>query len=338
MRTIPRNRLRFERAVTRLAYANLALAVLLVVVETFVAERTHLTTLIVLMPQAPFAVPTVALAAVALAGRMRTAAAVSLLAGAALLFGPLGFTVPLPREMPRESTKLRVMTYNVHQGRYGITEVAAVIDRCSPDVLCLQEVNANGPWGDPVWQIEQLQWKRWHVVREADVAILSRKPIRGRRSAYLPLGTMRAVLAAQILVNGKPVTVVTTHFNVARAGPSFLESRGRAREYLTSAASVRLAQTAALLKFAESLSGRVIITGDLNTPPRGFCYRRISSRYSDCFATAGWGFGYTYRSRLPVLRIDYVFADRSLAAASCFAPNAAASDHKPVVADILIPR
>lgn len=336
MRAVFADKGRFDRLVRQATWLNFAFVVVLTLAEYWAAERFYLTTLITLTPQAPFAIPAAVLTVVAIIRRMRLAIIVNLHACVLLLFGPLGFEVPGRPGQVGSSTTLRVMTYNIHQGRYGIDRVAETIDRYAPDIVCLQEVNSNGPWGDPVWQLQQLHWKRWHVVRDGELAILSRRPIGSHSLVYLPMGTMRAVLAAQVRLDGGRVTILNTHFNVARAGPSLIHSRGRIKEYLASAASVRLAQTASLLDFAGRFSGPVVITGDLNTPPRGLCYRRITSHYRDCFAAAGWGFGYTYSSHLPVLRIDYVLVDDSIAPLRCFTVRAGASDHRPVIADLEI--
>jgi endonuclease/exonuclease/phosphatase (EEP) superfamily protein YafD len=134
------------------------------------------------------------------------------------------------------------------------------------------------------------------------------------------------------------VTVVTTHFNTGRPNDSLLNCACGVRKYLRQAAQIRLAQAACLLEFAGQFRGPVIICGDLNNPPRGVCYRRITRVYGDAFADAGWGYGYTYRSRLPLLRIDYILTRGPLIASNCFAPGDVASDHRAVVADVLINR
>lgn len=76
-----------------------------------------------------------------------------------------------------------------------------------------------------------------------------------------------------------------------------------------------------------------IIAGDFNMPPRGVVYRRIAGQYRNAFS-AGNGFGYTYRSSLPVLRIDHIFLSPDLRPVRCRTIGTRVSDHRPVVAEV----
>jgi vancomycin resistance protein VanJ len=323
-----------RRALLKWTAVNLAFVILLAFVENVIAERHWLSTLSAYMPQAPFAIPSALLLMLAILRRERGLVAANVPAGLVVLFCLLGFHVPLHSAAPPSARKIRVMTLNLHQGSHGIFKIADLFDKYRPDVVCVQEASGGGKWGDPVWQIEQLRPKEWQVVRNGEIAILSRHPIRRKREKFLPMGTQRAILAAEVSVGGSRVTVCTTHFNTAVPGTSIGHRKSSLSQYLRQAAMVRLAQTHALLDFARKLDGPVILTGDLNTPPRGRWYRRVSSEYRDAFAAAGWGFGYTYRSRLPLIRLDYVFARKPSRVVACFVPSDVASDHRAVVADV----
>jgi vancomycin resistance protein VanJ len=270
--------------------------------------------------------------------RERVLQAANVLVGLFALFLLLGFQVPLRSPAGPPGPSIRVMTYNLRQGALGIQRIVAVIDKYRPDVLCVQEVGRFEKWGDPVKQIMWLRPNTWHMVRDGELAILSRRPITSSKLTYLPMKTGRAMLAARTSVDGAAVTVCTTHFNTAAGGASLAHRRSSLRGYMHGAALVRLAQTTALTDFADAFKGPVILTGDLNSPPRGVWYSRMTRDHQDAFASAGWGFGYTYRSRLPMMRIDYVFARKPLRVESCFAASDVASDHRAVVADIVLPK
>jgi endonuclease/exonuclease/phosphatase family metal-dependent hydrolase len=74
--------------------------------------------------------------------------------------------------------------------------------------------------------------------------------------------------------------------------------------------------------------------GDFNTPPRGRVYRELTAKFEDGFRTAGYGAGYTYPARRPLMRIDYVFTTAGITVKRCRVIPVQASDHLPVIADI----
>ena len=78
--------------------------------------------------------------------------------------------------------------------------------------------------------------------------------------------------------------------------------------------------------------GPLIVAGDFNTPPRGELYATLASRFTDAFAQAGWGFGNTYSSRWPVVRIDHVWFSSDVQAVRAWVPPVMASDHRPLMA------
>jgi len=78
----------------------------------------------------------------------------------------------------------------------------------------------------------------------------------------------------------------------------------------------------------------VIIAGDLNVTPANWDYRIFRRGRIDAFRQAGRGWGGTYRGDLPVVRIDYVFADTAFEVVTAHVPNVQFSDHRPVVARI----
>lgn len=101
---------------------------------------------------------------------------------------------------------------------------------------------------------------------------------------------------------------------------------------------VFLQEANALLNVTRRISGPLIVAGDFNTPPRGEVYRRMSADLTDAFGYAGWGVGYTFRSDVPAMRIDYVFLGNGVRAERCWTPHTEASDHLPLVADVELPR
>lgn len=322
-----------DRAVLAASFAYLACLVVLYAGEQYMGERWWLTTLAAYAPQLVFAAPLPLVLGWAAVRRHRRAVLVNVAAGGFLVFPVLGFRVPFGASPPSEAPRMRVMIYNVHQAASGVKVIADAIARQNADVVCLQEVNAWGRWGDPVASIHRLLPNGWKVVRDGELVTLSRYPIVESQVHYLPSSTGRAILSATLDVRGDRITVLNTHFNVS-SGESLTRGRIGVRTYLRDAAKIRLAQKTRLLEVAGRVREPVVIVGDFNTPPRGLTYCRIAKRYRDAFDAAGWSLGYTFRSDLPMLRIDHIFVDRRLKVLRCFVPQTRASDHRPVVADI----
>jgi vancomycin resistance protein VanJ len=71
----------------------------------------------------------------------------------------------------------------------------------------------------------------------------------------------------------------------------------------------------------------VILAGDFNLPALSHIVRDNLGDLDDAFANAGRGFGYTYPTKLPFLRIDRIFTGHGLRAVEVEVGNARASDH-----------
>lgn len=305
--------------------------------QTLVAERHWMTTLLTYMPQFPFGIPLLVLFVWALWKRDRYAVAWNTVGGAVFVFLILGVSLS-PRLPGRvQGTSLNVMTLNMNHGSRGVEGVAGVVNEIEPDIICLQETNAHGGLDDPIPGLSKLL-PDWELVRHGELATLSRHPVLSQRVHPLPLRTGRVILETTVSANGQRLTVLNVHFATADGAQSLSRRSVRLPSYLREAADVRSRQVSALLSIAESVSNPVIIAGDFNSPPRGRNYRRIAARYQDAFQAAGWGAGYTYRSDIPVMRIDQMFAGREMHISSCRTLGVAVSDHRPVIAQVVMPR
>lgn len=77
----------------------------------------------------------------------------------------------------------------------------------------------------------------------------------------------------------------------------------------------------------------LILAGDFNAPPGDAVFRLLRPRLSEAFAAAGRGWGRTFMSGFPILRIDQVWSSQQLKPIQVFAVASDHSDHKMVVAD-----
>lgn len=261
---------------------------------------------------------------------------------------------------------LTVMTYNVDIKSFSENTALVVqtVRRVNPDILCLQEVSPpfagipgapvypplQGP--DPLMKLQAVLANHpgetgagtlprgsggLYLVRQKELAILSRYPIISHQFRYMPAPVGRAILLATIDVNGTTLNVFNTHLNTALYGESLRRHTTTLNTYLWRTGAVRLLQANALLEWARSVPGLKLICGDFNTPPRGKVYQKMTHGFRDSFRQAGWGFGYTYNSELPMMRIDYIYVSPEIRVNQALVLNTRASDHLPMTARLVLP-
>lgn len=235
---------------------------------------------------------------------------------------------------------LRVMSYNIQAGGASLDSTAQAIRALSPDVITLQKVDVH--WGershfaDQATELEarlgmQVRFAPiYHIeAREYGVALLSRFPIVGFQNDTLTrLSTQDAnatpvpapgLLEAAIDVNGQRVRLFNTHLDY-RADPS-----------------VRARQVAEMVRYIGASTGPTIVTGDLNATPDALEIQPLLRALRDSWPAAN-GLGLTYPAELPVKRIDYVLTSPHFAVRAASVGMTRASDHRPVVVDLLLRR
>ncbi len=80
----------------------------------------------------------------------------------------------------------------------------------------------------------------------------------------------------------------------------------------------------------------VILCGDLNDTPESYVYHQITKDLNDTFCESGSGLGYSYAGKIPMLRIDYMFVDKSLKVSKNHVLHRKYSDHFPIISTIEI--
>ncbi len=89
-----------------------------------------------------------------------------------------------------------------------------------------------------------------------------------------------------------------------------------------------------LLEMIEKEDVPVLLAGDFNSTPNNWVYRRLADGRQDVFRTAGRGWGATYHTRLPIVRIDYILVGPEWEVVDAYVPRVWLSDHLPVVASL----
>jgi endonuclease/exonuclease/phosphatase family metal-dependent hydrolase len=92
-----------------------------------------------------------------------------------------------------------------------------------------------------------------------------------------------------------------------------------------------------VLKGLSPIEGPVIVCGDFNEPPLSYNYRQMQKAgFVDTFTKVGHGIKPTYAGKLPLLRIDYIWANDGVTPLNFKRHRWKASDHYPIMLDFAI--
>ena len=84
-----------------------------------------------------------------------------------------------------------------------------------------------------------------------------------------------------------------------------------------------------LLNVIDSSPHPIIICGDFNELPNSYLYRTLTQKLEDAFLEKGNGFGSTFISKIPGIRIDYILHSKAISTTSHEVIKQRLSDHYP---------
>ncbi|WP_392671730.1 endonuclease/exonuclease/phosphatase family protein [Streptomyces sp. LN785] len=250
---------------------------------------------------------------------------------------------------PGHPVPLRVATYNIHAGAgmdnvFDLDRQAAELRSLDADVIGLQEVDVHwgtrSEWRDVAGELAERLHMRVSFApiysldpetpgaprREFGVAVLSKYRIVNaenheitRLSTQVPDPVPAPAPGfgeVVVRVKGLPVHVYVTHLDY-RADPS-----------------VRVAQVADTRRIMAADQGRKVLLGDFNATPDAPELAPLWADLTDAGPDAP-----TFPALDPVERIDYVAVSKtSVRVRDVAVAETLASDHRPVVADLLLLR
>ena len=267
----------------------------------------------------------------------------------------------------KAENSIRVMSYNVHDFRHvdGVTEkeqfanqVMEMVREHAPDILCCQEFSQFKSGVSRPQCIEDFAkeagFQYIYFNRKTNYGgnvIFSKYPLAkvaedsgfGKGNTY---GVMVSVDAGEkgqfhvanvhllsYMITDSEIDVLTNaseRQNLDTIGKTVLHK-------LSFAFQKRSEELQTVLNGMPPVGGPIIICGDFNEPPLSYNYRQMQKAgFVDTFTKVGFGIKPTYAGKLPLLRIDYVWANDGVKPLAFDRYKYKASDHYPIMLDFAI--
>lgn len=243
----------------------------------------------------------------------------------------------------RGTIPVRVMSWNSYYANDDTAAFEAAVRALQPDLIAIQEAGTQFSADLPHRLGDLFPYQELYPTGgAAGMAILSNYPILSAAPPdFRRGGTSCNCQTITVDVQGQAVTVINMHpwparMRFRRLGPIPVPT-----DYDTSNQDRLIQLLAEAVQGAES---PLLVLGDLNTSELQPNYQRLRVHLQDAFAQTGWGLGYTFPSNkrfdtsliFPFIRIDYVFHDRAWIARAAWTGAIHGSDHRYVVADLLL--
>lgn len=261
-----------------------------------------------------------------------------------------GRYVQFRRSDPAGDPSLKVISYNVGLFAHGPSDNKrlALADSVSrwlraqeADIICLQEFHLPLDVSMDSWLRQHFPGYKaeYYVLTGANGhfgnVTLSRRPVSGKGKIDFEKSTNLA-LWTDVRLDSATVRLYNCHFesynislsNLVKKDGVVEETERKMRRSITE----RPKQVAEVLRGVDNAPVRSIVLGDFNDNPLSYTYMRLLRGRHDSFVKAGKGFGATYRTLWPLLRIDYILAPKDLNAVSYTVPHVKYSDHYPIIA------
>ncbi len=262
----------------------------------------------------------------------------------------------------RTDGTVKIVSYNVGRFQMGKTPeysqegdrkacVDAVVDfikETKADIVCLQEVDLNGEYDIRRFFQEHLPEYDagyfMYINNEGAYGnvTLSRFPIVDKGRLEFEKSSNLAIYTDLKVSTGSTLRVYNCHFesyNISLATLAKSWSRDSTlvrdtEEKMKKSIVKRPVQVDQVMSDIEDCPLESIVAGDFNDNPMSYTYYRLMKGRKDTFVEAGRGFGATYSTLWPFIRIDYVLYPKHFKAVSHHTPRLPFSDHYPVVAEI----
>jgi endonuclease/exonuclease/phosphatase family metal-dependent hydrolase len=310
----------------------------------FLGERCWPLAILLYLPQSVFLLPMIVLIPAALLAEVPPRSHALLACCLIMFLLHVPFYPAIGRGSSPVSMKLMTNNFATNHG----LPLQPFIDAEDPDFVAIEDAEGKG-----------LAFQRANPGRTVraigQFVIVSKWPVKSEASLGWPLWRGQPVAAVfDAAWRGRDVAIYAVHLPTPRNDFAKLAGLGLLKEI-----AGRNRRRSDDMSFGESMTARVqlardlstvlaretrpfLAAGDFNMPSDGCVHRVICSGLTDCFARAGWGFGFTFPCDThdpltlggPWLRLDYVFAGPGWKTLDCREEPRRRSKHRAVVATL----
>jgi len=246
------------------------------------------------------------------------------------------------------SIELRIMSFNIAAGYGNVNDIAEAIEKYNPDIVALQEVDVHwserSDFQDQVLFLEaKLDMNSFFgeiytyendtgndPPRQFGLAFLSKPAITHQKNHSLSRLSTQSEEAGIQLLPGFPEIVIEIDNTRIHLFNTHLDYRQDP--------SVRVAQIEEMMEIMKAAEGPVVLAGDLNARPEADELRPLFDLLKDVWEYKKDDPGFTFPSDQPDRRIDYILHSGHFEVSDAFTADTDASDHLPVVVDLLLLR
>ena len=265
--------------------------------------------------------------------------------------------------------KLKVMSFNVRlfdlynwQKNEEIkSKIIALIKDQKPDIVCLQEYfyDNNKKFITRENILEELSFKYYHESFSSEsnvnsmfgLATFSKYPIINKEKIEFKDEKSNHCMWSDIVFKKDTLRVFNAHLGSIRFNYSDYKIIGGKGYPIWSYQKVpeqnivdklkigfrnRSIQLKKLIPAIKDSPFKKIICCDLNDTPISYAYNEFDRLYVDAFTKSGFGIGGTYIGKIPFLRIDYIWHDKTLESFNFQTHQELLSDHKAISAEFII--
>ncbi len=248
---------------------------------------------------------------------------------------------------------LKIATYNValfgrETSGFIAQDILAEMKKQKVDVLCLQEYSNQS--GDKLNSDSYKDYFPHMAMGQSDMVIYSRHPITKTKNIPFEM-TNNSAMWAEIKVNNQTFRVYNVHMETTGLNrtlhqASKIENQGLEVENnrlvraiygnYTLGMMARAGQANTVAMDMRDSNVPTIVCGDFNDVPYSYVYNTLLGDKVDGFKECGAGFMYTFRGGKKMVRIDYIFHDKSLKGLTYYKKDLSYSDHNPVFLKIAL--